>query len=171
MPGRIPKKIKEKSRDAPRHNHKDEKGEKQLVVYKYLKDRGWIFMVRDSEAEVYGSVTQIRAVVGLLCAAVAAAVIFVTVLILRRVGRDLMVMENAIGRLGNLDLSADRELDRFFGRSDEIGLIAHTIHHVCGCLRKTIEDVARILKEMADGNLAVDVAKNEDYYIGDFQVF
>ena len=127
-------------------------------------------MVRDSEAEVYGSVTQIRAVVGLLCAAVAAAVIFVTVLILRRVGWELMVMENAIGHLGNLDLSADRELDRFFGRSDEIGLIAHTIHHVCGCLRKTIEDVARILKEMADGNLAVDVAKNEDYYIGDFQV-
>lgn len=161
---------KDGSTQAGTYSYKDEKGEKQLVVYKYLKDRGWIFMVRDSEAEVYGSVTQIRAVVGLLCAAVAAAVIFVTVLILRRVGRELMVMENAIGRLGNLDLSADRELDRFFGRSDEIGLIAHTIHHVCGCLRKTIEDVARILKEMADGNLAVDVEKNEDYYIGDFQV-
>lgn len=161
---------KNESTQAGTYSYKDEKGETQFVVYKYLKDRGWVFMVRDSKAEVYRSVTNVRTVVGLLCAAVAAAVILVTVLILRRVGRELMVMENAIGHLGNLDLSADSELDSFIGRSDEIGMIAHTIHHVCGCLRKTIEDVARILKEMADGNLAVDVAKNEDYYIGDFRV-
>ena len=161
---------KNESTQAGTYSYKDEKGETQFVVYKYLKDRGWVFMVRDSKAEVYRSVTNVRTVVGVLCAAVAAAVILVTVLILRRVGRELMVMENAIGHLGNLDLSADRELDSFIGRSDEIGMIAHTIHHVCGCLRKTIEDVARILKEMADGNLAVDVAKNEDYYIGDFRV-
>lgn len=158
------------STQAGTYSYKDENGEKQLVVYKYLKDRGWVFMVRDSEAEVYKSVTKVRMVVGMLCALVAAAVIFVTVLILRRVGRELMAMENAIGHLGNLDLSADRELEGFYGRSDEIGMIAETVHNVCGCLRKTIEDVGRILREMADGNLAVDVVKNEDYYIGDFKV-
>ena len=48
-------------------------------------------------------------------------------------------------------------------------MIAQTTHRVCGCLRKTIDDVGRILGEMADGNLAVDVTKNESYYIGDFQ--
>lgn len=158
------------STQAGTYSYKDENGKKQLVVYKYLKDRGWVFMVRDSEAEVYKSVTKVRMVVGMLCALVAAAVIFVTVLILRRVGRELMAMENAIGHLGNLDLSADRELEGFYGRSDEIGMIAETVHNVCGCLRKTIEDVGRILREMADGNLAVDVVKNEDYYIGDFKV-
>ena len=49
-------------------------------------------------------------------------------------------------------------------------MIAETIHQVCGCLRKTIEDIGRILGEMAAGNIAVDVVKNEDYYIGDFKV-
>lgn len=161
---------KDGSTEAGTYSYKDENGVKQLAVYKYLKDRGWVFMVRDSESDVYGSVGQVRAVVGLLCAIVAITVIFVTVLILRRVGRELMAMENAIGHLGNLDLSADRELESFYGRTDEIGMIAQTIHHVCGCLRKTIEDVGRILREMADGNLAVDVVKNEDYYIGDFTV-
>ena len=29
--------------------------------------------------------------------------------------------------------------------------------HVCECLRKTIDDIGRILGEMADGNIAVDV--------------
>ena len=63
----------------------------------------------------------------------------------------------------------DQELEAFYGRSDEIGMIAQTIHRVCACLRKTIDDVSRILGEMAAGNLAIDVAANESYYIGDFK--
>ena len=127
-------------------------------------------MVRDNSAEVYKEVMAVRITVGMLCAIVAAVIILVTILILFRVGRELMVMEGAIRRLGNLELSADQELEGFYGRADEIGMIAQTIHHVCDCLRKTIEDIGRILGEMADGNIAVDVSKNEAYYIGDFKV-
>ena len=79
-------------------------------------------------------------------------------------------MEHAIRRLGNLELSADKDVEAFYRRKDEIGMIAQTIHHVCDCLRKTIEDIGRILGEMAEGNIAVDVSKNESYYIGDFKV-
>ena len=154
---------------ANTYSYQDENGTRQLVVYKYLKDRGWAFMVRDSVAEVYSSVTIVRALVGALCAVTAAAIILVTLLMLRRESRDLMVVEQAIGRLGDLNLSADRELEPFYGRSDEIGMISQTTHRVCGCLRETIDDVARILGEMANGNLTVDVRANESYYIGDFK--
>lgn len=160
---------KNQSTEVGTYSYTDGNGVKQLAVYKYLKDRGWVFMVRASNAEVYKSVTQVKILVGALCAMLAAAVILVTVFILRRVGKELMVMESAIEYLGNLDLQADRELEPFYGRLDELGLIAQTIHHVCACLRKTIDDVGRILGEMAKGNFAVDVKKNEDYYIGDFK--
>ncbi len=153
---------------ADTYSYRDENGVRQLVVYKYLKDRGWVFMVRDNATEVYAAVTTVRVLVGALCAAMAAAVILITLLMLRREGRDLMVLERAIGRLGELNLSADQELEGFYGRSDEIGMIAQTTHRVCGCLRETIDDVGRILGEMARGNLAVDVGENESYYIGDF---
>ncbi len=159
----------EGSTQAGTHSYRDEKGDNQLVVYKFLKDRGWVFMVRDNAAEVYGSVTEVRFIVGVLCAVVAVTVILLTLFILRREGRELMVVERAIGRLGDLNLSADQELEAFYGRSDEVGMIAKTTHRVCGCLRQTIDDVGRILGEMASGNLAVDVTKNEDYYIGDFR--
>ena len=155
---------------ASTYSYRDENGDSQLVVYQYLRDRGWVFMVRDSASEVYGSVSTVRFLVGVLCALMAAAIILVTLLILRREGRELMVVERAIGRLGDLNLAADHELEAFYGRSDEIGMIAQTTHRVCGCLRKTIDDVGRILGEMADGNLAVDVTKNASYYIGDFRV-
>ena len=155
---------------AGTYSYQDENGTDQLVVYKYLKDRNWVFMVHDDAAEVYAEVTTVRFTVGILCAVVAIVIIFITLLILYREGRELMVMERAIRRLGNLELSADRDLAPFYGRKDEIGMIAQTIHHVCDCLRKTIEDIGRILGEMADGNMAVDVTRNESYYMGDFKV-
>ena len=101
---------------ANTYSYQDEGGVSRLVVYKYLKDRGWVFMVRNSAAQVYGAVTTVRVLVGALCAAMAAAVILITLLILRREGRDLMVVERAIGRLGDLNLSADQELEAFYGR-------------------------------------------------------
>ena len=154
---------------ANTYSYKDENGNRQLVVYKYLKDRGWVFMIRDSNAEVYATVTLVRILVGVLCFIMAATVILLTLLLLRREGRELMVVERAISRLGELNLSADQELEPFYNRSDEIGMIAQTTHQVCGCLRQTIDDVGRILGEIANGNLTVNVTENETYYIGDFK--
>lgn len=156
--------------EAGTYFYVDEHDIEQLVVYKYLKDRDWVFMVRDDAAEVYREVETVRISVGVLCANVGAVIVLVTLIILFMEGRELMVMEHAIQRLGNLELSADHELTSFYSRKDEIGLIAQTIHHVCDCLRKTIDDIGRILGEMADGNIAVDVTKNDSYYIGDFRI-
>ncbi len=157
------------STQANTYSYQDENGVRQLVVYKYLKDRGWVFMVRDNSTEIFSAVTNVRILVGVLCAVMAVAVILFTLLLLHREGRELMVVERAIGHLGDLNLSADQELEPFYGRSDEIGLIAQTTHRVCGCLRKTIDDVGRILGEMAKGNFTVDVTENASYYIGDFK--
>ena len=98
----------EGSTEASTYSYRDENRTKQLVVYKYLKDRGWVFMVRDNATEVYAAVLNVRILVGVLCAAVGVAVILLTLLILRRESRELMVVERAIGRLGDLNLSADR---------------------------------------------------------------
>ncbi|MCX4270317.1 MAG: methyl-accepting chemotaxis protein [Lachnospiraceae bacterium] len=167
----ILQKIKENNdMEVGTYTYQDENGISQLVVYKYIKDRNWVFMVHDNTAEVYAKVGTVHNVVGILCAVVAIIIILVTLLILYRESRELMTMERAIRRLGNLELSADKELESFYNRKDEIGMIAQTIHHVCNCLRKTIEDIGRILGEMANGNIAVDVVKNEAYYIGDFKV-
>ncbi len=155
---------------AETYSYQDEYGRKRLAVYKYLKDRGWVFMVRNSAAEVYGSVTEMRILVGVLCAVMAAAIILITLLILYQESRELIAVERAISSLGDLNLSADKELEAFYGRSDEIGMITprRPTGSAAACGRP-FEDVDRILGEMARGNLAVDVTKNESYYIGDFK--
>ncbi len=95
---------------AGTYSFQDEAGVRQLVAYKYLADRNWVFMVHDNAAEVYEKVAEGRTTTAILCAAVTAVIVLTTLLILYREGRELMVMEHAIRRLGNLELSADQDL-------------------------------------------------------------
>ena len=155
---------------AETYTYTDENGVKQLVVYQYLQDRGWIFMVRDNTQEVFKTVASTQFQVGMVCVVVMVLIILCLVLMMRRVGNSLERVEAAIGRLGRFELNADQELSSLYDRGDEIGVIARTTHTMCDHLRQTIEDKRRILGEMATGNIAVNVSLNEAYYIGDFQV-
>ena len=53
---------------AGTYSYRDENGVKQLVAYKYLKDRNWVFMVRDNASEVFREVTTVRISTAILCA-------------------------------------------------------------------------------------------------------
>lgn len=150
--------------------YRDKNNEQQLVVYKYLENRGWAFMVQAGFDEVYHPVVVVRLLTGLACAVVTALIILVIVLVLRRTGKELMIVENAISGLSQFDLSADKDLGQFYGRKDEVGMIAEAVHLVCGHLGKAIEDISRILGEMAKGNLTVDVNQNQEFYIGSLKV-
>lgn len=150
--------------------YRDENGKKQIAVYQYLEDRGWIFIIRNSTKEAFGVLVGITIIIGVICAVIAAVIAVLMRLIMRRVGRDLMTVETAIGQLGQLELDADKSLQPLYEREDEIGMIARTTHALCERLRLTIDDISRILGEMADGNIAVDVSKGEANYIGDFKV-
>ena len=98
-------------------------------------------MVRDSAAEVYGSVTVVRVIVGILCAIVAAAIILITLFMLSREGRELMAVEKAIRHLGELNLSADRELEAFYGRSDEIGMMINSMYDLVEKLQSMVQNI------------------------------
>ena len=66
----------DRNTEASTYSYQDENHVEQLIVYKYLEDRNWVFMVRDNEIEVYGSVMTVRILVGGLCAAMAIVVIY-----------------------------------------------------------------------------------------------
>jgi methyl-accepting chemotaxis protein len=144
--------------------YQDKHNNQQMVVYKYLENRGWAFMVQAGFDEVYHSVTAMRLLTGSACAVVTMLIILVIVLVLRRTGKELMIVENAISSLSQFSLSADKDLEPFYGRKDEVGMIAEAVHLVCGHLEKAIEDISRILGEIARGNLAIDVNQNEILY-------
>lgn len=161
---------KDKNTEANVYVYKDESNKNQMVIYKYLDKRNWVFMVQDSASEVFQPVVTAGIIIGSACAVVAALIILTTLSILKKTAKELMIVENAINGLGKFDLSADKGLEQFYDRKDEIGMIANATHDVCHHLAKSVEDIGRILGEMAEGNLTVDVEKNKIYYIGSLEV-
>ncbi|MEY8321065.1 methyl-accepting chemotaxis protein [Lachnospiraceae bacterium 46-61] len=161
---------KDKNTEANVYVYKDESNKNQMVIYKYLDKRNWVFMVQDSASEVFQPVVTAGIIIGSACAVVAALIILTTLSILKKTAKELMIVENAIDGLGKFDLSADKGLEQFYDRKDEIGMIANATHDVCHHLAKSVEDIGRILGEMAEGNLTVDVEKNKIYYIGSLEV-
>jgi len=148
------------------YTYRNNRGRKQLAVYKYLKNRDWIFMVEADSSKVYSSVILVRILMGIACVIVATIIIYTTRVFLNKTGKELMIVENAISELSKFNLAADKGLEPFYGRKDEVGMIADATHNVCSHLSVAFEDIERILSEIANGNLTVDVAKNESYYIG-----
>ena len=119
---------------ASTYSYRDEDGPNQLVVYKYLKDRGWIFMVREDAASVYHPVVTVRLVVGAVCAAVAFGIILVFLLILRREGRELMVVERAVATGKGFSVVAE-EVRNLAAKSSQTAqntnnLINHSVKNV-----------------------------------------
>lgn len=141
-----------------------------FTVYRYLPERGWVFMVQDEQDEIFSDVKTSRLVMAAACIFVMLLIVIVSLLRLRPVGRDLMAVEKSISRLGNLDLAANEGLDKFMDRHDEIGLIASTTASLCEILRNAIKDEGRILDALANGDLTVDIDCSKDLYIGDFAV-
>ncbi len=135
---------------ANTYSYRDKNNVEQLVVYKYLKDRDWVFMVRDSAAEVYGAVTSVRIVIGTLCTIVAAMIILVTVFILYRQGKELMVVESAIRNLGQLNLSADQELEIFNDCIQSIKILMDDIALASVRQSEMITSVEKGIKEISE---------------------
>ena len=160
----------DRSTEPGSYTYRDENGKKQIAVYQYLKDRGWIFIIRNSTKEAFGVLVGITIIIGVICAVIAGVISVIMRLVMRSVGRDLMTVETSIEQLGRLELDADKNLESLYEKEDEIGMIARTTHALCDRLRLTIEDISRVLGEMADGNIAVDVSQGEANYIGDFKV-
>lgn len=152
------------------YTYRNSSGRKQLAVYKYLKNRDWIFMVEADSSKVYSSVALVRILMGIACAIIATIIIYTTRTFLNKTGKELMIVENAISELSKFNLAADKGLEPFYGRKDEVGMIADATHNVCSHLSVAFEDIERILSEIANGNLTVDVIQNESFYIGDLKI-
>ncbi len=55
-----------------------------------------------------------------------------------------------------------------FNRQDEIRTLTEATKVVVSDVNNVINDIGRVLREMSEGNLAVDTHENERYYVGDY---
>lgn len=143
-------------------------GGNRVAAYTYMNDQDWVFIISDSSSEVMDSAVSMRIqliVVSIICMAVLTLWVY---LVVHNLMLPLKRVEKAAQKLENIDLKSADEVRDLMKSPDEVGTIATAIVDMSESLRNATADVGRILSELANENLAVDVDQNSQYYTGDF---
>ena len=157
----------ETSNTTGAYDYTNDDGTDYLSVYSYLANRGWIFIVKDTHSEVFSSVESVQLIVTGVCLLFTLVIVVFIIILLNGVGRELTQVQESIEGIGRLDLDAAKLTEKFTGRKDEIGTISDAISNLSITLKYAVNDISRIIGEMSEGNLTVDVSQNRDFYIGD----
>lgn len=147
--------------------YKTEEGE-YIAAYNSISNYGWVFIIADNTANVFAAENSLRVILLVICAVSVIALSAVVYFVIDHSMRPIKQVENAIVKLGNIQLDAGADINELAGKDDEIGHIAAAAILLCGNMKNAVEDIGRILGEMADKNLAVDINCNRELYIGEF---
>lgn len=147
-------------------DYTDENGMEQIVAYRYIPERNWVFAVKDTSKNVYKSLRGIRKSVLLICVIIAVVIIAFLIVLMNGIGKKLKLISGSISELGNMNLSASEDLKKYSGQKDEIGIICGALEQTCNNLNVYVGEVGKQLSTMAHG----DFSKTSDVeFAGEFK--
>ena len=164
----IIEKVKGSSEDVCDYLQYNENGEENIAAFNSISSQGWVFIIADSTSEVFAASNSLRITLLLICIGSALILSVIVYMAIGRSIRPIKTVDNAINRLGNIQLDESEDIKKLAVRDDEIGHIAKASDLLCTNLKNAVDDIGRILGEMANKNLAVDTELNKSYYFGEF---
>lgn len=120
-----------------------ENGKDYIDSYYYMADRGWLFIIKDSNEELFASAITMRTNLMLLCAAILFVLGVVSVIIINRMMRPMKPIENGILALQQFDIKENDEIEKHYTRKDELG----SISRATGTLIRSLRDIVQTLRE------------------------
>ena len=162
--------VKGRTMDTCSYTTYKDKGTSYIAAYSTMNEYGWVFIIADKEAEVFAAANALRLILMIICIA---SIVVLSAVVYAQVNlsiRPIKSIENAIVKLGRIELDAAADVARFTSRKDEIGSIARAVDTLCVNLKGAVDDIRRVLGEIAAENLTVDTQKNRNLYIGDFSI-
>ncbi len=161
--------IKGTTEDVCGYTQYKDGGKKYIASYNSISSHGWVFIIADETSEVFASANSLRIVLLIICLVCAVILSTVVYFIIGSTIRPIKTVENAITELGNIRLNITDDVAQLSRRDDEIGHIAKASALLCENLKRAVDDIGRILGEMAEKNLAVDTELHRELYVGDFE--
>lgn len=125
---------------------KDENGNKVLVKYISMDDRGWAIVLTAKESDIYASARQNRNTLLAICVIAFILMDLLTFAVINYATKPLAVATKAIMKLGGLDISEDDTLKPYVSNENEIGYISREIEN----LRSILSNMVVILKQCSE---------------------
>lgn len=131
-------------------------------IFRESGTTGWLITANLPVSELNSTRNKLIATMVVLSAALMSAMVFVIVVIIRRMMRPLSDISGSMEKFaqGNLGIDISVKGD------DEIGRLADSVRRTMQALREIIQDISHILKEISRGNLNLAVKGD---YMGDFR--
>lgn len=125
--------------DVTGHLEYRKNGQNYTATYQYMAEHGWIFMVEDSDSEIFRG-TNVLTIALIIMVIVALAVLtVVTLFVIRNLTKPLKPIESSIKDLQNLDITCKDEIAPFAARGDELGNITNATQSLIASLRGIVE--------------------------------
>lgn len=126
----------------------------------------WWSLTALETSDIFRTVNQTLSLLSVLSVAALVLLIFVTVIVLKRMLNPMQPVVLAAQSIsqGNLDVSVASHTE------DEIGALASSFGSMSDTLKKMVDDVSYLLGEMSDGNFNIRT-KAEESYVGAFESF
>ena len=119
--------IKAGSEETGKMNYKDSEGEDYLLVYKVLPAKGWALIMKDTRTEVYGDVVTGRRALMIVCIIIFILIALLSYFAISYETKPIGDIVSSIQKLGRLDLSEDRTVQKYKGMHNEVGHIASAV--------------------------------------------
>ncbi len=126
--------------------------EEYLSTYYYMADKGWVFIMEDSKTEIFSSSKKIELILLVICVLAAIGITVLSFVLLMTVLKPLTVINKAVNRLGNGDISDNEEITRYVSRSDELGQISTSVKFLQNYLKEVVSGITEKATELDNSN-------------------
>lgn len=133
---------------------------KSVTSCYFMEDKNWVFVVEDSNENVFGIVRSVRTILAAIC-------IFITLIILLIFGssveftmRPIRVINRQIENFKAGDYSHSDLLNKYLTRDDEFGSIANAVKELHGVLENQYQLFFELLEAQTVGTLVTDLEDN-----------
>lgn len=130
-----------------------ENGQENIATYYYMADRGWLFIVSDSAAEIFATTNRLKQIMFFLAVITLAILLIVSGVVIRGLMNPLGAIEESIVDLQKFNIADNQGIQKHIRRGDELGSIAEAtdgLIHSLQSISDTLNDCSRSLNEKAE---------------------
>lgn len=130
-----------------------ENGQKNIATYYYMANRGWLFIVSDSSAEIFATTDRLKQIMSFFAIVTLVVLLVVSSVIIRGLMNPLQSIEESIVALQKFNIADNPLIQKHIQRKDELGSIAVAtdgLIHSLQSISDTLNDCSRSLNQKAE---------------------
>ena len=137
----------------------------------YMFNRNWIFVIKDSNEDVFGVIRKVRLVILLICVFITLAMVFICVFSVEQQMKPLKVINTQIEKLKTGDYSHDNAIKKYRGREDEFGSISNAVAELHLVLENQYELFLDVFEAQTAGTLVTDAEDDNIIMVNDTALY